>query len=167
MGMGVDWRKFLKIRAEGTDPRVNKPPPPDLLQQLIAAGRWGHPKHDELRAAAPFIADPLIFLTDYEQMLWESMGWVNEDDAELAFCHEYRGSRCAARDLPWVDVEKHLIILCNERIGDDVAIALDYRTSLFDPRVIGTEYGIINRKGLILWREISPCFSDFCEMLNF
>jgi hypothetical protein len=38
-------------------------------------------------------------------------------------------------DLPWFDAERAVLIAVNQNPGNDVAIALDYRTDVTDPKV--------------------------------
>ena len=57
----------------------------------------------------------------------------------------------------------------NRRPGDDVAIALDYRTSPSDPRVVGSDaWTSQHETGQIqyVWREVAPAFSVFAEALG-
>jgi hypothetical protein len=47
--------------------------------------------------------------------------------------HVVRGSVTGPSDLPWLDIEQAFNIAVNRRPGDDVAIALDYRTTRLIP----------------------------------
>ncbi len=115
-------------------------PLPSLLVSLIEAGQWKHPGASAIQLCAPFIRDPLIVLPTVEAMLFNSGPLMGHSLTENESLHEYRGSVFVARDLPWIDVEKTIFIMCNERIGDDSGIALDYRLSVTDPQVIGSDW---------------------------
>lgn len=112
---------------------------PRRLVELIAQGRWVHPGDERIRAVVPFIREPLQLVGSSKSILgsheWCLMG---PDEAEDELFSEYRGSRAAARDLPWIDVEKTLFLMINGVPGDDVGVALDYRTD--PPRVIASDW---------------------------
>ena len=76
---------------------------------------------------------------------------------------EYRGSLVAERALPWIDVELALFLMANKNPGDDVGIALDYRTGANSPRVIGTDWHSVGGCG---YREICETFEEFAELLE-
>jgi hypothetical protein len=141
-------------------------PLPPLLKQLLAAGRWKHPGEDALRRIVPFIQDPLCFLTSHRSMLFESGPLMGPNETENALFCEYRGSAMPARDLPWIDVEQTLFVIVNERPGDDVGIALDFRTGKANPRVVAGDWHSKDDGGLI-YREVAPTFPDFAWSLGF
>jgi hypothetical protein len=66
-------------------------------------------------------------------------------------------------ELPWLDVERAVFIAVNRHIGDDLGIALDYRTGTDDPRVAASDWS--SGDGC-LWREVTPRFSEFVERLG-
>lgn len=136
---------------------------PALLLEMINSGRWRHPGEAVMRAKIPFIHDPLIFLRDQAQMLRESGPLMRQVASEQACFSEYRGSVVAARELPWIDVEKTLFICSNKRLGDDVGIALDYRMGNV-PRVIGSDWHSISDR--CVYREISSSFDEFVMLLG-
>lgn len=88
---------------------------------------------------------------------------MGPDESEHAYFSEYRGALVGERELPWADVEKLIFIVVNERPGDDVGIALDYRTGIDTPRVIGMDWH--SGKNCI-YREISQSFEEFVELLE-
>ncbi len=137
---------------------------PQSLLSLIESGTWIHPGADRLRVVAPYIQDPLIILPNLDSMLFNSGPLMGHKDLESEIFHEYRGSAIASRDLPWIDVEKTIFIMCNERIGDDCGIALDYRTHDLTPRVIGSDW----HTGLngVQYREIATSFEEFAEKIG-
>ena len=88
---------------------------------------------------------------------------MDPEESESEIFAEYRGSLVGPRDLPWIDVEKALLILCNKWPGDDVGIAIDYRPGLEEPRVIGGDWHSGER---IEYRDVSATFPAFVEMLG-
>lgn len=90
---------------------------------------------------------------------------MGPDSIENILFSEYRGSSIAARGLPWIDVEKTLFIIINKWPGDDVGIALDYRTGLDHPRVIGGDWDTQDGRGIV-YREITPDFPGFVKLLG-
>lgn len=137
-------------------------PLPDLLVELIRTGRWAHPGAAKLRAAVPCIEDELVFLGS-EQIpgtrAWALMGPEEHENAMFA---EYRSSRAEPRDLPWIDVEMKLFVMCNKVPGDDCGVALDYRTGLARPRVIASDWSA----GRLRYREIAPSIEGLVETLG-
>lgn len=137
-------------------------PLPPLLIELIKRGRWVHPGEDVMRSRVPFITDPLVFLDSRAEMLFESSPLMGRSETESETFSQYRGSAVAARGLPWIDIEKTLFVICNKNPGDDVGIALDYRTGLNSPRVIGGDW----RSGSCIYHEICLTFDAFVELLG-
>jgi hypothetical protein len=135
---------------------------PPLLIEMMEDGRWSDPGAAAIALLAPFIKEELEFRTSqYQISTGECLMGPDEDENEIF--HEYRGSRLGEpRDLPWIDIEKSALIAINRIPGDDIAIALDYRTSMTDPRVIGTEW-IDGTNCGCFWREISPTFTAFAS----
>lgn len=127
---------------------------------MMEDGRWNHLAAEAIALIAPFIREELCFRTsEYQVPTGECLMGAAEDENEIF--HEYRGSKIPeARELPWVDVEKTALIAVNKFPGDDVAIALDYRTCMTDPRVIGTDWATHGGIGCH-WREIAPTFTEF------
>jgi hypothetical protein len=115
-------------------PTVNGLPPPELLITLIRDGHWVHPGEARLREVIPFLVDPVDFLGTPEAMASESSGRLADNPQFSAVYHMARGSRMDEPvDLPWLDVDRSLVVAVNHVPGDDVAIGLDYRTDLLDP----------------------------------
>jgi hypothetical protein len=143
------------------------PLPPRLLQ-LLAEGRWRHPGEAALRAAISWIEDPLYFVAppnDRYELAFESLWDIVVEDADYAnFMHVARGSQSQTPiSLPFLDVEQAVFIITNRWPGDDQGIALDYRTSRSDPRVVASDWVVA--VGCV-WREVAPTFSDFVEKLG-
>lgn len=93
-----------------------------------------------------------------------------DDPRGSALFHVIRGSVVGPGDLPWLDVEQAFNIAVNRRAGDDVAIALDYRTDPSDPRVVGSDTWTSRRQpgGRVqyVWRQVAPSFSVFAQALG-
>lgn len=140
---------------------------PALLIELLASGHWRHPGDKALHRIMPWFKDPLDFLTDVDQIRRESrsLDYLTEDDATARLFRQARGSIAASPvELPWLDVELAVLIAVNRIPGDDVAIALDYRTSSSDPRVVASDFWTDPRQ--CVWRTIAPTFSAFTTALN-
>jgi hypothetical protein len=139
---------------------------PPLLRKLLLEGKWKHPGHDIIAEVIPSLRneiDRVIFLQSVDQMRFESTGLLADYPDMLEFIHQVRGSKYSTPvELPWLDVEKAILIAVNLQIGADVAIALDYRTSEDDPRVVASDW---NSKGHF-WREVTPTFSEFVKRIG-
>lgn len=147
---------------------MNQPSLPPLLLELIKTGRWKQPSDQQISHLIPFLKEPVDFLLSIEEMYRESLHLVSlVDDSKLSeIFHEYKGSTTSPRDLPWLDVEKTLFIAINRISGDDIAIALDYRTSLDNPRVVASDWwSEDNTKHF--WKEVESQFSEFVKKLEF
>jgi hypothetical protein len=147
---------------------------PKLLVSLLDSGRWRHPGDDVLRAVIPWFEDPLHFLQSAAGMRGASSGWLFEDGTAddprgSAIFHVVRGSVTGPSQLPWLDVELAINIAVNRRPGDDVSIALDYRTDASDPRVVASDaWTRRDKNGRVqyVWRQVAPTFSAFAEALG-
>lgn len=150
------------MRLKNLDKMRRELPLPTRLIELIDSGRWVHPGDDVMLAKVPFIRDPLVFLGSKDNMLFESGPLMGPEAIEQEMFSEYRGSAVGERDLPWIDVERTLFIICNKWPGDDVGIALDYRTGN-SPRVVGGDWHSGNN---CTYHEISPSFDAFVELIG-
>jgi hypothetical protein len=140
---------------------------PARLATLLREGRWQHPGDAELARLIPWFEDPLDFLTSTRSMASESrsMDLFASDPRSSELFREVRGStQPAPVELPWQDVELAVLIAVNRRPGDDVALALDYRTDPADPRVVGSDFWTDPRQ--CAWREVAPAFSAFADALG-
>lgn len=140
---------------------------PSLLVKLMNSGDWSRADPERVKRCVrcvPFIQDPLVILETFDSMLRNSGPLMRHDQSEDEIFHEYRGSCSPARPLPWIDVERTIFIMCNERIGDDCGIALDYRLDVNQPRVIGSDW----HSGMngVQYRQIADSFSDFASAIG-
>lgn len=133
---------------------------PTLLVDMLNSNRWVHPGDDVIRQAVPFIHDPLEFLSSLDRMEQES-GSLNSDAD--SWMHEYCGRNCdESRDLPWLDTDLAFFVAINACIGDDLAIALDYRNSRSEPRVVATEW----TDDGCFWRHVADSFPHFVALIH-
>ncbi|MFI5530029.1 hypothetical protein ACIA8O_15945 [Kitasatospora sp. NPDC051853] len=139
---------------------------PVLLGALLTQGRWRHPGPAVMAEVIPWFEDPLCFLGSAAEMERESRSMdMFADDPSYAFFREARGSALDGPvELPWLDVEQAVLIAVNSRPGDDVALALDYRTDPSDPRVVGSDFW--TDPWLCSWRVVAPAFSVFAADLG-
>lgn len=115
----------------------------------------------------PFLLAPVNFLLHVEAMRFESTGWSADNPQASGYFQEYRGSRDGERDLPWLDAEKSLFIAVSRKIGADLGIALDYRTSIEDPRVVASDWWRDKNELRCNWRQVEAQFTDFVEKMGF
>jgi hypothetical protein len=142
-------------------------PLPALLTELMAGGQWRHPGDDALQAVMPWFEDPLDFPADVDQIRRESRALdvlADQEDTASLF-RMARGTACPdPLELPWLDVDLAVIIGVNHFAGDDVAVALDYRTSTADPRVVASD--IWTDPSQYAWRTVATTFSTFAAALG-
>lgn len=140
---------------------------PARLTALMREGRWQQPDDAELARLMPWFEDPLDFLLNTQQMERESrsMDLLADDPRSSELFREVRGStQPDPVELPWLDAEQAVLIAVNRRAGDDVALALDYRTDPADPRVVGSDFWTNPQQ--CSWREVAPAFSAFADALG-
>jgi hypothetical protein len=137
---------------------------PPLLIELINTGRWKQPPDETIKKVIPFLQDPMVFLPTIDAMRQESTSLLADSPEMSELFHEYRGSKVPERELPWLDVDKALFIAVNRIGGADIGIALDYRTSREDPRVVASDWE--SGDNTHHWREVENKFSDFVKNLG-
>jgi hypothetical protein len=139
---------------------------PSRLVSLLRSGRWRDPEESALRSLMPWFEDPLMFLTSVEGMRRESMSLdMMADDEPLSRLFALRGGReRQSVDLPRLDVEQAVLIAVNRNPGDDVALALDYRTGTADPRVVASDFWTDPRQ--CAWRIVTHTFTEFVARLG-
>ena len=142
---------------------------PALLAELLASGRWRHPGDDVLREALPWFEDPVGFLsrTDLMERESRSLDMYADDERVSRIFHVTRGSVAGPVWLPWLDAETAVLIAVNRHAGDDVAIALDYRSDARDPAVVASDAWTWTYPSAYLWRPVAPTFKAFAAMLGF
>jgi hypothetical protein len=161
-------------RHEGTsmrnDPvriRVRGLVVPDLLLVLLREGRWNHPGEPAIARVMPWFQDPLEFLGSTQQMERESQSLdrLIQDDEMAALFRFARGLVATGPvALPWLDVDRAFFIATAQYAGDDTAVALDYRTSSSDPRVIASD--VWTSSAPYAWRTVTETLSEFVAELG-
>jgi hypothetical protein len=138
---------------------------PPLFVELLQQRRWQHPGDEALRRLIPFLREPVDFLASVEAMRRESSGSLADEPSVAKVFHMARGSRSAEPVcLPWLDVEMSVFVAVNRCPGDDLAIALDYRTGATDPRVVVSDWD--EGAAGCNWREVAASFSLFVHLLG-
>ncbi len=136
---------------------------PPLLIEMMNDGRWVHPGSGAMARIAPFIEEELVFRTSMYEIPIGHECLMGPEENQNEIFHEYRGSKFTGeRELPWIDVERSALIAINRIPGDDIALALDFRTSTTNPRVVGNEWS----DGGYSWREVAPTFDAFAKTLT-
>ncbi len=128
---------------------------------MMSDGRWRQPPDELISSVIPFLKEPVDFLMREDQMRFESSGLLADIADASIFNREYRSSTSKeSPDLPWIDVDRSFFIAVNRRLGDDVGIALDLRTSETTPallRAIGIRAKEASYGSLLLQRSLTLC----------
>lgn len=141
---------------------INGLPLPPLLISLIQEGKWQHPGDSKMREVIPFLEEPVFFYSLEQINRWNNISPSLYEVADTRY-HEALGSIATMPlMLPWLDMEKTVFIAANARQSDDAGIALDYRTSVDDPRVVASYW---TPEGC-QWRAVTPTFTEFVERLG-
>ncbi|WP_433471691.1 S1 RNA-binding domain-containing protein [Spirillospora sp. CA-142024] len=140
---------------------------PVLLIELMASGGWPAQDDTRLRAVMPWFEDPVDLLADVHQIGRESasLDRITDHHATAELFRQARGSQATDLvELPWLDADLAVLIGVNRNPGDDVAIALDYRTGSDDPRVVASDWWTDPHR--CAWRVVAPTFSAFAAALG-
>lgn len=144
---------------------------PALFIQLWDTGLWGQPSDELVLSLMPWLDGPIDFILNFQQIKEASLGKLADFGQSTAEKYRvYRGSTSnLSPDLPWLDVDVHITIGHNRFWGDDIGLALDYRSSSSDPRVVATKW--IQQDGLKFhhtdWMIVADTFTKFTQMLGF
>jgi hypothetical protein len=133
----------------------------------MISGNWCSPGDDVLQEVLPWFEDPLDFVPTPERMEQELFMldmWADDERSSRIF-HVLRGSQSGSLWLPWLDVERAVPIAVNRRIGDDVVIALDYRSDTGQPAVVASDPWTYPGGGY-LWRPVASNFDAFAQSLS-
>ncbi|MEU7757381.1 MULTISPECIES: hypothetical protein [Micromonospora] len=134
---------------------------------MLEQGLWRNPGAEVLQEVMPWFRDPLMFPGSLDRMRFENEALdLFADDAPLSQLFRVtRGSRMnRPSDLPWLDAERAVLIAVNRDPGDDVALALDYRTDVTDPRVVASDFWTDPSR--CSWRLVAPSFTQLMSMLG-
>jgi len=139
---------------------------PEQLVSLLDQGCWRHPGDAVMARVVPWFESPLDFLASAAAMEAESRSLdLFADDPHSAFFREMRGNaQRSPIELPWLDVELAVLIAVNRVLGDDVALALDYRAGLSEPSVVGSDWWTDPK--VCAWRPVAPSLSTFAAMIG-
>ena len=110
--------------------------------------------------AVPMISDPVDFLTSCREMERESGSLDYSADPWMHELHSQRGD--VVPELPWLDADLAYYIIVNSVPGHDVAVALDFRHSMHEPRVVASEWTDDGCR----WCLCAQTFSEFAAMLD-
>ena len=113
----------------------------------------------------PWLEYPLTFLTSTSGIEAESQGldFEADDDRHSRVFHVTRGSVAGPTWLPWLDAELAVLIAVNRIPGDDVAVALDYRSEAGNPVVVASDAWTPSGH---LWRPVASSFEEFAYKLG-
>ena len=135
---------------------INRLPLPQGLLDLIDSGRWQSPA-DQSKVDLVFPDRGELKLYSLGYMPFENEHWINETNPV------FFGVPDAAN--PPGDIDPHQFVLIGDLgIGYDQPIALDYRVSLHEPRVLTLKWSQNGRSNR--WVEIAPDIRTFSEMLG-
>lgn len=142
---------------------------PLRYRELWESGLWRQPTDSLIDELIPWLTGPIEFILDYRQIREASLGKLADIPMATKY-YEYRGSNSDTRpDLPWLDVDLHVMIAHNRHWGDDLGIALDYRSSMSDPRVVGSKWISTSDKKFdhVEWTIVAETFSEFAQSLGY
>lgn len=146
-------------------PLVLGHPLPPLLADLIASGKWFNPGDEIVQEAVPFLDGPVDFLPTVGSMRCESSGLLADHPRSAEFFHEMRGSMARSKvELPWLDADKAVFIATNLEQGEYLGIALDYRVSEQEPRVVASQW-LPGSSGCV-WRPVADTFDQFAKAIG-
>jgi len=150
-----------------TETLVNGLPLPKILVDLLEQNRWTHPGDDVINRLLPYLRYPIDFLGSVEAIRFESTGFLADDPGTSKIFREIRGAKNHGDiNLPWRDVDLSFFVAVNRIPGDDIGIALDYRTDWSNPRVIASNWKDNSTGSFIEWEKVAPTFSQFVELVG-
>jgi hypothetical protein len=115
----------------------------------------------------PWFRDPLDFLASTQQMERESQALdrlIQDDEMAALFRLAREPVATGPVELPWLDVDRAFFVAMARHAGDDTAVALDYRTSSADPRVVASD--VWANSAPYAWRIGAETFSEFVAALR-
>lgn len=136
---------------------------PSKLESLLEKEEWKELATDRLKHIAPYMDGEFVTLLSKNAMEFESGAMMGPEKDEGEFFCEYRGSKHLERELPWIDVEKTLFFIVSKIPGYDSGFALDYRTSIDNPRVIASDW---TSGDCVKYRKVASNFDEFISKLK-
>ncbi|MGW5078475.1 hypothetical protein [Micromonospora echinospora] len=128
---------------------------------MLEQDRWRHPGDHVLQSVMPWFQYPLMFPASLDRMRFENdaLDLFADDAPSSQLFRVTRGNRMDRPvDLPWLDADRAVLIAVNRNPGDDVALALDYRTDFADPRVVASDFWTDPSR--CSWRLVAPRFTQ-------
>ncbi len=149
---------------------------PDLLLDLIAEGKWLQPSKHQWETITPWLKEPIDqvdLLLSLDKMQSESRGLDYLTGLQWSICSSKILTHYQDHSL-WLNADKAFLIAVNREIGSDLALALDFRKTPSNPRVIASVYvdqhdiskaekSNLQQEQMHFWREVSPCFHEFVK----
>lgn len=135
---------------------------PTLLLNLLQSAQWQHPGDEVLVRLIPLLEDPVDFR---QRVPGCTVAEDFHDSFELKDWENFRLYRSGEpeRPLPWLNADQAVFIAVNRFPGDDVGIALDYRQSEDNPKVVAS-YWRENKH--LEWFEVASSFEAFVKLLG-
>lgn len=138
---------------------------PTLFRALWLSGHWTQPQENLINSTIPWLQGPLEFIESMSWMANENRGVLADIPRAAKTFQEYRGFNSESKpDLPWLDVDQALLIAVNRIPGDDLGVAIDFRSSLDDPRVVASRW--CSDPHRIEWCIVTETFTEFADKLN-
>ena len=132
---------------------------PPLLSNLIRRNEWHQPDDDVVRQLVPFDDLPFDFHLTEAAIESDTLHDLLPFNC-FNLCSSRRGD--PYQDLPAIDVDLARCIAGGRIHGSDSAIALDFRISESDPRVVATNW----QSGTCGWDEVAASFTEFVTELR-
>ncbi|MEV6600956.1 hypothetical protein AB0M36_29525 [Actinoplanes sp. NPDC051346] len=115
----------------------------------------------------PWFRDPLDFLGSAQEMERQSQSLdrlVQDEEMAELFGLARESAATGPVELPRLDVDRAFFIAMATYAGDDTAVALDYRTSSSDPRVVASD--VWTGAPSCDWRTVADTFSTLVAELR-
>jgi hypothetical protein len=135
-----------------------------------------------LSSVAPFMSTIDFELLSIDQILGKKSSQIADLETLTLFAKKpssalhhrvYIGNNAQGpSDLPWLDVDKALVIGGGADYGDDTWLALDYRLNLLDPRIVVSQYRHYGPEPAraapshINWLAIAPNIQGFLALVE-
>lgn len=138
---------------------------PPLFVELWNSGKWRQPQEKLIQQLIPWLNGPVEFIEEMQWLELENSGQLADIPFASKMFQEYHGNNLKEKpDLPWLDIDQALFIAVNREHGDDLGIAIDFRTSLTDPRVVASRW--CSNPHHVEWDLVTDTFSEFVHRLE-
>lgn len=119
-----------------------------------------------LNQMIPWLPGEIELIDSFDWLITENTTALADSQFGSRLHRVYRGSRSDEKlDLPWLDVELSVVIAVNKQHGADLGVALDYRTSMKDPRVVATVWENLPEPH-VEWRVVADKASEFFSAME-